>query len=788
MDGVLDEPFWSKSEIASNFVQNIPNAGDPSIGKTEVRLAYNDEALYIGAIMFDDRDSMSLTLSQRDDEGNADWIGFILDPYHAGTIGFTFVVTSAGVQMDILEQARGRDKNWNAVWQSKVEVYNDRWIAEIKIPFSAIRFPKEDVQTWGINFARNIRRHREQSHWSFVDPEIPSVLAQLGTITGISNIDSPFRLFFYPYVSGYMENYNVSTGYTANGGMDVKYGINDAFTLDVTLIPDFGQVQFDNQVLNLSPFEVRFNERRQFFTEGTELFNKAGLFYSRRIGSTPVNSGTAYSNLGTDEIVQENSLTSQLLNATKLSGRTRKGTGIGLFNAVTANEYAVIVDTISGVLREHKTGPLSNYNVFVIDQNLKRNNSTITFTNTNVMRDGETYDANVTGLQTNLNTKGQKYNLLLSGSLSQQFFATDSTQIGHQFNIRGGKSAGKFRVGGSYSESSKTYDINDLGFQRTNNLRNMSSWVNYNTFTPVWRFIRTWTGLNLFYQNIQENAAFTQFNINLNAGGIFRNFLACGINVGITPVRPHDYFEPRVEGRYYEGDQSAFSSIWWSSDYSKVLALDGGLTYWVANDDRRYGLGGRLSPRWRMSDRMNLILNVNVDYAQNVEGVAVGTNGIPFDQINPENPIFAKRDRWTVINTVDYEFIFNNLMGFTFRLRHYWSTVEYNEFFQLNAVGQFDPTTYTGYDSDDNSYHDNAFNAFTIDAAYRWIFSQGSELSLVWKNSIFSSSDQVRLNYFQNLETLGQNPATNSLSLKILFFIDYWSVHQKVFKGKKVKD
>ena len=278
VDGVLDELFWEDCYVSGGFSQNIPNTGAPCSEKTEVRIAYDDNAIYIGATMFDDRDSMSLTLSQRDDEGNADWFNVVFDPYNAGTIGFSFLVTSAGVQEDVLEQVNSRDVNWNAVWRSAVEVHDDRWVAEMRIPFSALRFSSSKLETWGINFGRNIRRHREQSYWNFYDPQGLNLLSQLGELKGLENVNSPLRLFLTPYISGYIQNYNGSTGYTGNGGMDVKYGINDAFTLDMTLIPDFGQVQFDNKVLNLSPFEVQYNERRQFFTEGTQLLIKPDYF------------------------------------------------------------------------------------------------------------------------------------------------------------------------------------------------------------------------------------------------------------------------------------------------------------------------------------------------------------------------------------------------------------------------------------------------------------------------------------------------------------------------------
>lgn len=782
IDGVLDEAFWNETEVASEFTAFAPVAGLPSMRKTETRIAYDDDAIYVSAILYDERDSMSTTLSQRDDAGtNADWFGITFDPYNAGTIGFSFLLTSAGVQIDMLELQNSDDINWNAVWQSATKIHDDKWIAEIRIPFSALRFPKEDVQTWGVNFVRSIRRKREESHWQFNDPTGMNYLSQLGQLDGIENVRTPFRLSLTPYVSGYIENYNNSTGYTLNGGMDLKYGINDAFTLDMTLVPDFGQVQFDNQVLNLSPFEVQYNERRQFFIEGTELFNKAGLFYSRRIGGTPINLYKAYSELDDNEEVIEIPTTTQLLNATKVSGRTKKGTGIGIFNAVTANEYAIARDTVSGEKREILVGPMANYNVFVLDQNLA-NNSTVTLTNTNVWRAGETYDANVTGLNYNLFTKEQRYNTYGSVSVSQKYYAPGNNSLGYAMGVGVGKSSGKLRYGLGYGESNDSYDRNDLGYQTTNNLRSGSVNVNYNIFSPIWRFNRLWYGLSMSYTRLVNPDAFSSSNINFNMGGAFRNYLFTGFNIGGSPTRNHNWFEPRTSGRYYEEDEYVYFSYFVSSDYSKKFAYDAGLDYTWLNDSARYSIGVRLSPRYRFGDRFLLILNSNFSFAQNEEGVAVGSIGIPYDG---DDPVFSKRDRTTVTNTVNAEYIFNNKMGITFRLRHYWSKVEYHEFFRLTYNGEFAPTDYNGLSTDGDSYHNNSFNAFTIDMAYRWVFAPGSELSLVWKNSIFSSSDAVQLNYFENLGTMVENPATNSLSLKILYYINYWSVHQKIFKGQR---
>lgn len=778
IDGKLEEPFWANAQTVSDFIQNGPVTGEPSKRKTEVKMAYDNNAVYIGAVLYDERDSMSLTLSQRDDFGNADWFGVVFDPYNSGTIGFAFLVTSAGVQIDELHQVSNVDNNWNAVWKSEVTVLDDRWVAEIRIPFSAIRFPENTDLDWGVNFARNIRRYREQSHWNFYDPRGINLISQLGVMKGIKNIDSPLRLSFTPYVSGYIENYDGSTGRSLNGGMDVKYGLNDAFTLDMTLIPDFGQVQFDNQVLNLSPFEVQFNENRQFFTEGTELFNKQGIFYSRRVGGTPINSGSVNGTLDSNEVVSENPQTSQLLNATKLSGRTKKGLGIGVFNAITATINAVTLDTVTDISREIETGPLTNYNVFVLDQNLK-NNSSITVTNTNVLRNGETYDANVTAAGADIYTKNQKYFFSANGILSQHY-QSGGTELGYKTNAVFSKATGNFLYRFAYNESNKTYDQNDLGFQLNNNKRNYFARFSYNIYKPFWRLYRMWSSVTFNYGELVDPNAFSDFSINTSLNGTFRNYMSSGVWLNSTPVKNHNWFEPRVTGRYYEEDQAVNFGGFMSSDYSKPFALDINCSYWnYYNEDNRYDIDLRISPRMRFNDQFLLIYTYNINYAQNNEGVALTRN---FQTpVIGGNPVFSKRDRLTLINRISANYIFTNRMGITFSLRHYWSEVTYNEFFLLNDLGQFYETSYTGLDDDLNSLHNSSFNAFTIDMVYRWVFAPGSELSFVWKNSIFNTSGEIANGYLNNLQNLTEFPATNSVSLKILYYLDFKEVKDRLF-------
>ncbi|MFN3939601.1 MAG: DUF5916 domain-containing protein, partial [Chitinophagales bacterium] len=280
IDGLLKEAEWEQAQVATDFIQFQFRFNLPSIVRTEVRVLYDNTAIYFGATMFDPApDSIITELARRDEFGSGDFFGIMLDTYNDGLNGFEFILMASGVQNEAKVLGGNReDFAWDAVWQSATQITAEGWVAEIRIPFSAIRFPKKEVQEWGVQFFRDRKSTRDKSGWSYLDPEVNGWVQQAGVLKGIENIEAPVRLSVSPYLSAYYNIYNdkpndiISTGTSLNGGMDLKYGINDAFTLDMTLIPDFGQVQSDNLILNLTPFETYFVEQRQFFTEGVELF------------------------------------------------------------------------------------------------------------------------------------------------------------------------------------------------------------------------------------------------------------------------------------------------------------------------------------------------------------------------------------------------------------------------------------------------------------------------------------------------------------------------------------
>jgi hypothetical protein len=365
LDGTMSDPVWHTADAASDFFMYEPHNDRAASQFSIVKVLYDDRAIYIGAKLFDAEPGGILTELGMRDNGqslNADQFWVDINPFDDGINGFRFHVTASGVQTDInMSGSAGNrgDRNWDAVWKSMVSITSQGWVVEMQIPFSALRFPSTELQDWGINFWREVRRTRETSSWNHVNRRVGDPMASMGQLTGMNDVSPPLRLAFFPYLSAYYEKNDLGFGWanTINGGMDVKYGINQNFTLDMTLIPDFGQVQSDARVLNLSPFEVKYDENRQFFTEGTELYGKADLFYSRRIGSRPVGFNKIYQDLHPNEVIFQNPLETSMLNATKFSGRTSSGLGIGVFNGITAASQAMIKDTVSGETRLFTTQP-----------------------------------------------------------------------------------------------------------------------------------------------------------------------------------------------------------------------------------------------------------------------------------------------------------------------------------------------------------------------------------------------------------------------------------------------
>jgi len=790
IDGKLDESAWKETLPASDFVEWRPNFGahEDSETRTEIYLLYDNTAIYVGGYCHEkSRDSVSKELVGRDKIGSNDYVGVIFDTYFDKINAVGFYVTPLGEQYDAkYSPTSGEDDSWNGVWESEAQLQTDGWTFEMKIPYSALRFVSKENQTWGLNITRNRKKVGRQFMWNPVDPKKNGFINQEGSWTGIEKIDAPVRLSFSPYFSTYLNHYR--TGIpgvkdwtsSVNGGMDAKFGISDAFTLDMTLIPDFGQVQSDNQVLNLSPFEVRYNENRSFFTEGTELFSKGNLFYSRRIGGRPIHSEDVYNSLGVNEEVLKNPSESKLINATKVSGRTKKGLGVGVFNAITKTMYATIEDINTKETRNLQTNPLTDYSIIVFDQTLK-NNSSVSFINTNTMRNGKDYDANVSAALFDFNNKSNTYNVNGKVALSQLIFSGKNTNgYSHNFNFR---KSGKwnFQIGEELAD--EKYDINDMGILFNNNYIDHYLWTAYRWLKPTNWYNRIQVNYNanysLLYKKIpgqKVDTKFQSYSTNINGNIQFKNLWFVGMYFGYVP-EGNDFYEPRTTGYSFKTPTRIQFNPWFETNSTKKYYANFG--YFVGirklfNSPNHYI---NLSQRYRFSDKFSISLDLSYNPARNDAGFynkyyQTDANGNLVLDANGnkilEDVLFSRRDRKTVENILSFKYNFNNKSGITLRARHYWSEVEVKELYDLQDDGTLITTKHTNVNKSNQSY-----NIFNIDAAYILQFAPGSFINIVWKDQSETFNDVTRYQYFRNFEKTLNTPQINNLSLKIIYYLDY---------------
>ncbi len=774
IDGKLDEVAWENAPIATNFIMFEPDNGKPipEGKKTEIKVLYNNDAIYIGAMMYDDEPNKILKeISQRDNFGTADIFGVFVNGFNDGQQNFEFFVSAADVQGDcIMTDAIGEDYSWDAVWLSKARITDKGWIVEIKLPYAALRFSAENKQTWGINFFREVKRERKKYTWNLIDTKIGTFTQQNGELAGIENIKPPTRLFFLPYASYYLNAADGQKTYgTMKGGMDIKYGINDAFTLDAILIPDFGQTKYDDQILNLSPFEQQFNENRAFFTEGTDLFNKGNIFYSRRIGGSP----SVDPDLNENEELIETVQNVNLINALKVSGRTKNGLGIGVLNAVTEKTYATIKDTISNETRQVVIEPLTNYNVLVLDQRFRKNSS-VTFINTNVTRNGHYRDANVTGLAWDLNTKANTYSLY--GNAKYSHINKEEDKNGVFTTIGFAETSGKYRYSIGSDFVTKDYDPNDLGINFYTNYYNFYGNANYRILNPTKHFNSFRINYNMYAEFNKESGLVqdNSINVNVNLTTVKNNYFGGGIT--LYPMESHDYYEPRADKRYVIIPKKieAWGSI--STNYNNKFALDLNPSIAVADEPGRIAYGVDVGPRYRFNDKLLLTYYFSFFRKNNNKGYIDSVDGDD-NEATPNDIVFANRNVITYSNTIGGKYALNSTMTFNLSVRQYWSYAENKDILQLEQDGTLTP--YPEYTDNKNS----SFYSWNADLSYSWWFAPGSQVSVLYRNSADNFERVIDKQYKDNVTALLNNDALKHVfSVSVKYFIDYNAVKNKFRK------
>lgn len=782
IDGVLNDSAWKNAPVMTDLIEFRPKVGaveNPDT-KTVSYLLYDDEGIYFGGFCYErTRDSIATELVGRDGFGTNDYIGLIFDTYNDKQNGFEYFVTPLGEQWDAKmspSNNNSEDFTWNAVWKSAAIIHNNGWSFEMFIPYSAIRFGKKAVQDWGLNITRRRRKTEQQYTWNPIDPNVNGFLTQEGFWTGITNIKPPLRLQFSPYLSTYVNHYPTNTpgeknwSSSINGGMDVKYGINQAFTLDATLVPDFGQVPSDNKVLNLTPFEIKYTENRPFFTEGTELFSKGNLFYPRRIGIDPVLLHSASGYMMPDESIIKNPIESKLINATKISGRTGKGLGIAVLNAITNTRYAILENSNTKDRRKVVVDPLTNYSVIVLDQTLK-NNSSISLVNTNVWRSGSDYDANVTAGLFSINDKKNMWNVSGKVATSNLIGALPNGKYksgySHSFNF--GKTSGRFNFNINQDLTNKKFNSNDLGYFTTTNYIDHYAWVGYRWTKPKGWYNNIYLNFNTYYSRRLAPSTYQNANFNINANGQMKNLWYVGALFGYD-FAYNDFYEPRVPGKMFRGWSDYFLDFWFETNNSKKFKIYSELMYVKRSlfNSERYNFN--FGPRYRFSDKFSIAYNLNL---------APQNNNTGFAAISGNDVIFGKRDINSVENVLSLKYSFNANMNINTRIRHYWSKVDYKEFFTLLDNGRLQKNTIFNQNVNQN------YNAFNIDAVFTWQFAPGSFINLVWKDAAYDFNRIVNDGYFKNFNNTMKADENNNISFKIIYFLDYLQFKSKMKKKRK---
>ncbi len=762
LDGKPDDECWKNAMPVQLNYQFEPRPGNLPTENTEVKMVYDNNAIYFLAICYDKHlDSVQHILTNRGTVwGNTENIYFFLDTYHDGQNAYGFGVSIDNVQDDFKATDGGSDvdDSWDAVWESKTCLLKDGWCAEIKIPYSAIRFPKNEIQNWACDFSREIRRKKEIASWCTTPPTTSAFVPYMRKVEGVEKINPPLRLSLSPYASSYFLSQGNHTGQAFRVGADLKYGISESFTLDMTLIPDFGQIASDQVVKNLSPYEVQYEERRPFFLEGADLFSKNDLFYSRRVGD--LTDYNTYRKRDTGYVANNPPSQTQLINAVKISGKTKDNLSVGLFNAVTNN---LMVDATDGNNHSKKIlyEPLTNFNILVLDKTLK-NNSHLGFINTNVTRTVQGNDANVSGIDAKVLNKKNSYAFVFQENISNIFlknstdFSTAKSVTGNRTVSSISKITGMWQWAYNIDATSNSYNSNDLGYLAKNNYIHHNLNLRQYITKPFWKFLNMNNSINFDQENLFDKNQYASTQITERTKVDWKNYLTMVTYFWLKPFVSKDYYEPRVEGWFYNIPKVYQTGIYFSSDYRKTLAIDAGSNFRWLDEKNRNRIDFYFSPRLKLSKKFLLIYAYSYALANNQRGWVAN---------DATNINFGKRDVKEISNNLNLSYVFTNRISFSLNARHYWSGGRYSQYYLLQKDGSMQNIS-------DDLGKDFDFNAWTLDAVFSWQFGPGSFLTLAWKNLVYKDDAVLPFNYIDNFNSTFQEPLANSFSMKVLYYLD----------------
>jgi hypothetical protein len=462
--------------------------------------------------------------------------------------------------------------------------------------------------------------------------------------------------------------------------------------------------------------------------------------------------------------ITKNPAQAELVNAVKFYGRNKHGTGIGVLNAITGNTYAEI-QSEEGKTKQYRTAPLTNYNIAVIDRPLV-NNSNIYLINTSTLRKGDNDKANVTGAGTTLKDENNHFSIEAKGSLSQRYTPDQDakvckTLLGYQYYLALKKISGNFRFRIYRDLKDDEYNINDLGINHRNNYYTDGIRFDYRKYEPfsVFRYFSNY----FILQKTEDYTTHKNIDFKLKYGGnaTLKSYTSFWYQMNYSIAQRFDYYDPRTEGRYIIRPPYFNTSLGFTTDYRKPVALNS--NFYVAMDEEEYQMASiSLAPRFRVNDRLSLNYNVKIEQQYNSMGYVTA---------NDNDIIYGRRDLASFENELSSRLMLKSNLSVSLWMRHYWYQGQYNDYYDL---------TENGHLNDNNDYQANNdfnFNAFNMDLMLNWRFAPGSNMSLVWKNEVTTEDDEMIHNIYRNIENTLSTPQNNTLSLKIRYHLDYQNLH-----------
>ena len=781
IDGILSEEIWNDLNPATDFTLIWPETSQgknlPEEYETTAYVGYNQNAIYVAATLkHPNPNKMPKQFSQRDDiwDVNAETFFVTFNTYNDDLNFFGFQITSAGTVGDVYSSGpiASDDFLYDTVFDAKVHISSDGWSVEMAIPYSALRFPKKEVQLWGLNFGRKIQSLDETYVWSPVNVNELKYHESNGTLIGIENISPPVRLFFYPYVQSSINLQNgasPATSYTA--GMDVKYGLSSSFTLDASLIPDFGQVAFDNVELNLGPFEQQFSENRAFFTEGATLFEIAdgdmgggSFFYSRRIGEKVSVRDDLLEN---DEQVFNFDDTPQLLNTVKVTGTTSKNLSIGFLNAITDKVDAEIQKLSSNQRRKQTIQTLVNYNVISLSQQLLNDYSSVSVLNTNKTGSDGLYGNNMAFVG-DLFDDNRDFNIKMKvfGSKTQK----KNSDNGFRAGINLSELKGNFRYNVSWWGVDKHYKQNELGYFNFIDHQSYAARISYQLLNE-YGFLRKYSN----YLRFNDTHTFHSFDRKfwgLRFGNDFstQNLMVFEADFAYNSITKN-FDEPRVYNRFVIEPENFQVKLGVQSNKNKDFSYKiqwNNFSYFDEDYDENWSQKRlNISTLYRFSEQFSLAIKSNHLSFKDDVGYLKTIN---------QDIYFGRRDIRSVENNINLSYFFDSKKWINLRLRNYWSRAKYDQtLFRLNDNGKRIETDFSILDFDP----DTNFNIWNLDINFEWWFAPGSNLVLLYRNQLFNRDTATELDYLKSLGNLFDQTTQHQFSLRINYLIDFNSLRKK---------